>query len=171
MGKTTNNPLLTGVRGRIGDLVVKQYKYGTVITLMPSYTKRKPTPLQKRHRALFAAAVKHGQAEKRKHLKEYGQVARSASQDIYHKSIQEFMLAIKSIKQNEVNFEKSWEGFSPKEVTMEMIQLATSIVTGEYAMKQAAAKAADRKAVVKSAVVKKKSDMKVVKGKIALKKK
>lgn len=171
MGKTTNNPLLTGVRGRIGDLVVKQYKHGTVITVMPSYTKRKPTPGQKTHRAIFAAAVRHGQAEKLKHLTKYGQIARSESQDIYHKSIQEFMLAIKSIKQNEVDFERSWEGFSPKEFTMEMIKLATSVVTGEYAMKQAAPKATDIKAVVNCAVVKKKSEKKVVKGKVALKKK
>ena len=171
MGKTTTNPLLTGVRGRIGNLVVKQYKHGTVITVMPSYTKRKPTARQKEHRAIFAAAVKFGKAEKLMHLTKKGQAARTESQDIYHKSIQEFMLAVKSIKQNEVNFEKSWDDLSPKQHTIEMINLATSIVTGDYAKKQAGAKAPDKKRAVKKAVVKKEPVKKVVKGKVGVKKK
>ena len=51
MGKTVNNPLLTGVSGRIGDLLIKQYKSGTVITMMPLHNKRrKPTDRQKHQR-------------------------------------------------------------------------------------------------------------------------
>ena len=149
------------MRGRIGNLLVKQYKNGTVITLMPSYTKRKPTPLQKMHRAYFAEAVKRGKAEKLKHLMQYGQQARTESQDIYHKTIQEFMLAIRRIKENDVNFESSWEGLSDKQFMAEMIKLATTIVSGEYYKKwpaPAAAKAtaAPKKAAAKKAAVKKK---------------
>lgn len=155
MAITNNNPLLTGVRGRIGNLVVKQYKNGTVITLMPSYTKRKPTTRQKQHRDIFAAAVKYGRAEKHKHLLQYGQVARTESQDIYHKSIQAFMLAVRRIRQNEVKFESSWEGLGDKQFTAEMISLATSIVTGEYDKKQESVKKQAKAKVAKKAILKK----------------
>ncbi len=152
MARSDNNPLLTGLRGRIGNLIFKQYSYGTVVTQMPSYTKRKPTPSQKRHRDMFAAAVKYAKAEKLKHLMEHGNAGLAKSQDIYHKSIQEFMLAVKRIRQNDVIFESSWAGLTAKQISAEMISLATSIVTGEYDKKQAIKKA---EAVVKKPAVKK----------------
>jgi len=91
MGKTNHNPLLTGVRGRIGDLVIKQYKEGTVITMMPSYTKRKPTRRQKEHRAVFAAAVKYAKAEQLKHILKYGNAGRKESKLIYFAALKAFI--------------------------------------------------------------------------------
>ncbi len=155
MARSANNPLLTGLRGRIGNLVIKQYSYGTVITQMPSYTKRKPTPAQKRHRDMFAAAVKYAKAEKLKHIMKHGNAGRAESQDIYHKSIQEFMLSVKRIRQNDVVFERPWTGLTPKQISAEMISLATSIVTGEYDKKQALK---ETEAGVKKPGVKKKKD-------------
>jgi hypothetical protein len=44
----TNNPLLQGVSGKIGgQLVIKQYSYGTVISAMPDMSKVKKSMLQK----------------------------------------------------------------------------------------------------------------------------
>jgi hypothetical protein len=49
MARVHKNPLLKGVRGKIGDsIVVKQYKYGTVISAVPDMSRVKRTVLQKK---------------------------------------------------------------------------------------------------------------------------
>ena len=60
MARTNSNGLLQGVSGRIGQLVIKQYAYGTVITSIPVMRpskKKKTGSLQNLHREHFAAAV------------------------------------------------------------------------------------------------------------------
>src|ERR1044072_7505271 len=41
------NPLLTGARGKVGNIVVKQYGNQTVITAVPDMSRRKLTQKQK----------------------------------------------------------------------------------------------------------------------------
>lgn len=58
MASVKNNPLLQGVRGKIGDsIVVKQYSYGTVISVLPDMSRVKPSIFQRAERKRFAAAV------------------------------------------------------------------------------------------------------------------
>jgi len=162
MGKTVNNPLLTGVSGRIGDLLIKQYKSGTVITMMPSHNKRrKPTERQKRQREIFGVAVKHAKERRLQHIKKHGQAGLKDGQDVYHAGIREYMAAVRRIMDNEVNFERSWAGLTPKQFTAEVIKFAHTIVSGEYDQKQAVLEeakvkaAAEKKVAVKKTAVKK----------------
>ncbi len=60
MARTRSNGLLQGVSGKLGQLVIKQYAYGTVITTIPTVrpsVKKRTGPLQNLHREHFAAAV------------------------------------------------------------------------------------------------------------------
>ena len=156
MASTNNNPLLAGVRGRIGNLVIKQYKYGTVITQMPDFISTEPTEGQKRHRAHFAAAVKYAKEQKRNHINQYGFGAKPESQVIYLQSIRAFMAGIKRVMTNDVHFENSWEGWTDKQITADVIRIATEIVTGEYDKKWAV----KEKEVVKKSAAKKKVALK-----------
>ena len=150
MGKTVNNPLLTGVSGRIGDLLIKQYKSGTVITMMPSHNKRrKPTDRQKHQREVFSAAVKYAKVLRLQHIKQYGAAGLKEGQDVYHAGIRKFMLAVRRITENEVNFERSWAGLTKKEYTAEVIRFAHTIVSGEYDQNQALLEEAKKKVAAK----------------------
>jgi hypothetical protein len=44
------NSALQELRGRVGDLVYKQYSYGTVVTRVPQMEGIKPTAAQRAHR-------------------------------------------------------------------------------------------------------------------------
>ena len=163
MGKTVNNPLLTGVSGRIGDLLIKQYKSGTVITMMPSHNKRrKPTDRQKHQREVFRAAVKYAKERHLQHIKQHGAAGRKDGQDIYHAGIREYMAAVRRITENEVNFERSWAGFTKKEFTAEVIRFAQTIVSGEYDQNQALLEEAKMKAAAKKKPAVKKPEKKKV---------
>jgi hypothetical protein len=172
MGKTVNNPLLTGVSGRIGDLLIKQYKSGTVITMMPSHNKnRKPTDRQKHQREVFSAAVKYAKGLRLQHIKQNGAAGRKDGQDIYHAGIRQFMAAVRRITENEVNFERSWAGLTKKAFTAEVIRFAHTIISGEYDQKQAVLEKAKTKAAAKKKVaVKKVAVKKPVKKKVIRKK-
>ena len=93
MAKTNNNPLLTGVSGKIGNLLIKQTKYGTVITQMPERVKKKPTARQKIHRDIFAAAIKYARAAKIAHIRVYHNEGRADSQEIYLAAIKDYVAA------------------------------------------------------------------------------
>ena len=98
MGLTNNNPLLTGVRGRIGNLLIKQTKYGTVITLMPDGVKRKPTRRQQQHRDIFAAAIKYAKAMKLEYIVKHGNAGRPESQEIYLAAIKDYVAAAREAR-------------------------------------------------------------------------
>jgi hypothetical protein len=57
MARTQLNSALTGLRGQIGDLVFKQYKYGTVVTRVPRMSNVKPSKKQLEHRQRVKAAA------------------------------------------------------------------------------------------------------------------
>ena len=57
MARVIDNQFLKGVHGSIDGFVVKQYKYGTVISKKPDMSKVKASELQKLHQNVFADAV------------------------------------------------------------------------------------------------------------------
>jgi len=57
MAIVTNNLLLAGVRGRIGNLLVRQNGKKTIISSMPDMKKVVQTALQLVKREIFKAAV------------------------------------------------------------------------------------------------------------------
>ena len=97
MGVTNNNPLLTGVRGRIGNLVIKQTKYGTVITLKPDGVIGTPTVKQQRHRVIFAAAIQYAKEMKRAHAKKF-RADKAESQEIYLAAIKDYVKAARAAR-------------------------------------------------------------------------
>jgi hypothetical protein len=58
MAKAIINSALQTLRGRIGDLVFKQYDYGTVVTRVPRMNRVKPSRKQLAHRQDVKAAGK-----------------------------------------------------------------------------------------------------------------
>ena len=58
MGKTQLHPPFAALRGRVGDLVFKQYSYGTVVTRVPRMGKVEWSPAQRAHRAKVRLAAK-----------------------------------------------------------------------------------------------------------------
>jgi hypothetical protein len=60
---TSENIFLKGLHGTIGkQMVVKTYRWGTVITKYPNMSRIKPTPAQKQQRILFAEAAAYAKA-------------------------------------------------------------------------------------------------------------
>jgi hypothetical protein len=145
--------------------VIKQYKSGTVITMMPSRNRKKPTDRQKHHREVFSAAVKYAKELRLQHILQNGEDGRNEGQDVYHAGIRAFMAVVKRINENEVTFERSWTGLTKKEYTTEVIRFAHTIVSGEYDQNQAVFKEAKIKAAAKKKPAIKKPEKKKVTGK------
>lgn len=55
--KVTNNLLLTGVSGKLSNLVVKQYQDKTIVTTRPDMSRRKLTPKQKEVNERMSLAI------------------------------------------------------------------------------------------------------------------
>jgi hypothetical protein len=67
---TSNGLLVKGMSGAIGDeLVLKQYKYGMVVSRYPDMSKVKASTLQKENRNLFRDAHYHAQGINRDPVK------------------------------------------------------------------------------------------------------
>lgn len=58
-----NNPLLRGVSGKIGGLVIRQTAYGTVIASAPRKSKRKPNERQMAVRNRFGDAAEYARLQ------------------------------------------------------------------------------------------------------------
>lgn len=98
MARTKNNPLLQGVSGKIGgQLVIKQYSYGTVISAMPDMSKVKKSRLQKIAQQKFAEAVAYARSISRNPLKKAAYAKKlEKGKSVYHAAIQEFYKKNKS---------------------------------------------------------------------------
>ena len=95
----TDNILLKGMRGKIGNLVVKQYKYGTVITSVPDMSDIEPSESQRAKRNSFGDAVAYAQGILRdpKKKQAYKQkLKKSAS--VYNSAIKEYLKNHKGTK-------------------------------------------------------------------------
>jgi hypothetical protein len=84
--------LLQVVSGKIGgQLVIKQYSYGTVISAMPDMSKVKSSRKQKEQQKKFAEAVAFAKSISRNPVKKaaYAKKLRKG-QSVYHAAIQEY---------------------------------------------------------------------------------
>lgn len=57
MARMQNNSLLQGISGSIGEIVIKQYRYGVVVSKKPDMSKVKKSQLQKAKQSIFKEAV------------------------------------------------------------------------------------------------------------------
>ncbi|MEO6405852.1 MAG: hypothetical protein ABIY51_10400 [Ferruginibacter sp.] len=91
MGIVQKGSLLSCVRGRVGDLIVKHYKDKIVVTQAPNFGPDKPTKLQKLYRSEFSKAVAYAQAitRNREKKKAYAKKAKNG-QRVYNYAIQEY---------------------------------------------------------------------------------
>lgn len=92
MARTNKNPLLQGVSGKIGgQLVIKQYSYGTVISAMPDMSKVKKSMRQKQEQNKFAKAVAYARSITRNPDKKAAYAKKlPKGQSVYHAAIKEF---------------------------------------------------------------------------------
>jgi hypothetical protein len=94
MAILSNNSLLAALSGKLGNVVIKQYKNRTVITVLPSKkkkSKRKPTPLKKLNEDNFGAAVKYAQGIIRDmKLKKAYEKKVAPGQSVYNYAISEY---------------------------------------------------------------------------------
>ena len=92
MARARTSALLSGLSGTIGDIVIKQYRYGTVISKRPDMTGVKPTNAQKKKRSVFAEAVEYAKAivadplQKEKFQRKIGR-----KKTVYHEAIREYL--------------------------------------------------------------------------------
>ena len=93
MARTNNNPILKGVRGKIGDsLVIKQYAHGTVISALPDMSNVKKSALQKLYAKRFgeatayAKSIIHDPKKKAAYAKKLPK-----GKQVFHAAIQEYM--------------------------------------------------------------------------------
>jgi hypothetical protein len=81
----------SSVRGRVGDLIFKQYRYGTVVTRVPDMSKAGSSEKQQAGRLRFKEAVAYARiavknAGERKRLKK-----KRGKGSPYNKAIKEYM--------------------------------------------------------------------------------
>ena len=62
MATVKPNAMLDNVRGRIGDLIFRQFRGQTVVSRAPDYSKRRRSAKQRAASRRFAAAVRHAGA-------------------------------------------------------------------------------------------------------------
>ena len=92
MARVFNNALLDGVRGKIGKLVIKQYRYGTVISAIPDMSRVKKSALQKHYQGDFADAVAYAQGIIRDPRKKAAYAKKiPKGKTVYHVAIQEYL--------------------------------------------------------------------------------
>ena len=93
MAQSKNNPVLEGVSGKIGNLVIKQYPNGKiVITKMPDMSSVKQSKLQSIYQNQFAEAVKYARAAKRDPQKRAAfEKVLKPGQDVYHAALSSFL--------------------------------------------------------------------------------
>lgn len=95
MARVHNNPVLQGVRGRIGDFIIKQYSYGPVITTRPYVRKLRRgelSELQVLKRKNFADAVAYAKSIVRDREKKAAYAKKlPKGKQVYQAAIKEFM--------------------------------------------------------------------------------
>ena len=92
MAKGNGNIILDKVSGSLGNIVIKQYSYGTVITKMPDMSRVKQSELQKVKQHTFKEAVAYAQSIVRNEALKMAFAAKlEKGQKVYHLAIKEFM--------------------------------------------------------------------------------
>jgi hypothetical protein len=92
MARTKNSVILYGLRGKIGDIVIKQYRYGTVVTKCPDMSNIKASRLQKKKRQHFKEAVAYAKKIIANPVKNAAYNARlRRGKTVFHAAISEFL--------------------------------------------------------------------------------
>lgn len=89
----TDNPLLNNTSGKIGNtIVVKQYRYGTVISAMPNMRRVKKSELQQLKQNWFKDAVVYAQTILRDPKKKAAYAKKiKDGKTVYHTAIKEYL--------------------------------------------------------------------------------
>jgi len=92
MARSKENLLLDQFSGRIGNLIVKSYKYGAVLSKRPDMSKAGKTPKQEKARLMFKAAQAFAKniisdTEKKKDFEKH----LKPGQTVYHSAISFYM--------------------------------------------------------------------------------
>jgi len=92
MARVNNNALLKGISGSLGEVVVKQYSYGTVVSKKPDMSGVRSSQLQEVKRNLFKEAVAFAQAINRdpKKKAEYAKNLKPG-QTVFNAAVSEYM--------------------------------------------------------------------------------
>lgn len=92
MARMKNHVLLSGVRGRIGELVIKQYADGIVISKVPDMSRVKKSKLQQQKQDHFKEAVAYAKSIVCNSQKKTAYAKKlKKGQSVYHAAIKEFM--------------------------------------------------------------------------------
>ena len=91
MAIVKDNILIRGLSGRIGDVVVKHYKYGTVVAARPGRRKRKATKPQVSSQLIFLQAIAYARnINNDPKLKAAAALRNNTELSVYHFALQEF---------------------------------------------------------------------------------
>jgi hypothetical protein len=93
MARLKSNPLVNGFSGGLGDIVFKNYRYGTVISKRPNMSKVKRTRQQKENNSRFKKAVAYarGVVVNAALKKAYEKKSKITGRSVYHLAISDFM--------------------------------------------------------------------------------
>lgn len=92
MARVAKSTILNGISGRIGEVVVKQYSYGSVVSKRPDMSRVKASVRQKKEQNRFKEAVAYAQSIIRHKEKKAAYAKRlKKGQSVYHEAIKEFM--------------------------------------------------------------------------------
>lgn len=91
MARTNKKGILKDVSGKIGALLIKQYKNKIVISKLPDMSGVEPSALQQKNQSIFAEASKYATAIKNNPVikKQYEKKIKNG-QDVFHYAIQEY---------------------------------------------------------------------------------
>jgi hypothetical protein len=92
MARITSNPIIEGLSGKVGNLVFKNYKSGTIISALADRSKVKLSAKQKKANKSFKEAVAYAKAvladpKKSAHYKKLLQPGKS----IYHTALAAYL--------------------------------------------------------------------------------
>jgi hypothetical protein len=93
MAKLKGNALIEGFSGRLDNIILKHYRYGTVISTRPDMSKVKRTREQKQRSSRFAEAVAYarGVVADANLKKAYARKASKTGRTIYHLALSDYM--------------------------------------------------------------------------------
>ena len=92
MARVQKGALISSLRGKVGDFIIRRYRNGYVISKVPDISNIKPTKKQKAKRSRFKDAVAYAQSIIRDPEKkaEYKKTLRRGK-TVYHSAIKEYL--------------------------------------------------------------------------------
>jgi hypothetical protein len=93
MARVRDNLLVDGFSGKLGDIIFKHYRFGTVVSRRPNMSKVKRTSTQKKNSSRFVEAVKYARSVVASPMlkKTYEKKAKKSGRTIYHLALADYM--------------------------------------------------------------------------------